>query len=238
LRRRGYRVWVDGTTAVVGERGRWRGLATLLSHAAVPLLLLGLVAAQAFAFTGQVDLVEGERVVDAPVSYGRVRHGPLWRHGDHPGFVLALDDFAATFHADGTPDDFVARVRIDDGPPSTVRINHPLRTHGMMISLLRYGVAPRVVVRDRAGAVRHDAAVRLSEADRTWAGSTLVHAGGSYLLDMALVSANGRDDQGAVPDDPVLLVDVFAATPSGGRGALLDQVAVPLHGTVTALGGA
>src|SRR5690606_38611220 len=72
LRRRGYRVWVDGTTAVVGERGRWRGLATLLSHAAVPLLLLGLVAAQAFAFTGQVDLVEGERVVDAPVSYGRV----------------------------------------------------------------------------------------------------------------------------------------------------------------------
>jgi cytochrome c biogenesis protein len=247
LRARGFRVWTlrgsrlpgaapEGLTA---ERGRWHAAATLLSHAAVPLLLVGLLTAHAWDFRGQVDLVEGETVVDTPVAYGRSEQGPLWDAGDHPGFTMTLDDFAVSFHPDGTPDDFVSQLRIDGNQPAAVRVNHPMRVNGMMISLLRYGVAPHLVIRDRAGTTRFDAPLRLFEAERTWAGRTPLHAGGRYVLDAALVSAGDgeRERQGAIPADPVLLIDVFAAV-GDDRGALLDQVAVPVGGSAPALDGA
>jgi cytochrome c biogenesis protein len=265
LRGLGYRVWEHGrdeprTVAerardepravaerardaprIVAERGRFHAVATLASHAGVPLLLLGLVTAHAFAFAGQVDLVEGDRVVETPVAYDAMEHGPLWRASDHRGFALTLDDFDVAFHPDGTPDDFVSTVRIDDDDPAQVRINHPLRTHGMMISLLRYGVAPHLWIRDHdSGAVHFDAPLRLAEAERAWAGTARLHAEGTYILDAALVPADGsgRAPQGAVPADPVLLVDVFAAGADGARGALVDQIAAPVGATVPALDGA
>jgi cytochrome c biogenesis protein len=246
LRARGFRVWTPGpapgTAAHAGltaERGRWRAAATLLSHAAVPLLLVGLLTAHAWDFRGQLDLVEGETVVDTPVAYGRSEQGPLWDAGDHPGFTMTLDDFALSFHPDGTPDDFVSQLRIDGNQPAAVRVNHPMRVNGMMISLLRYGVAPHLVIRDRAGTTRFDAPLRLSEAERTWAGRTPLHASGRYVLDAALVSAGDgeRERQGAIPADPVLLIDVFAAA-GDDPGALLDQVAVPVGGSAPALDGA
>ena len=238
LRTSGFRVWpVPGARSVTAERGRSRAVATLLSHAAVPVLLLGLLTAHAWDFRGQVDLVEGDTVVDAPVAYARSEQGRLWGTDDHRGFAMTLDDFAVSFHPDGTPDDFVARLRIEGNQTGDVRVNSPMRVNAMMISLLRYGVAPHLVVRDRAGVTRFDAPVRLSEADRTWAGSTPLHADGRYVLDAALVSAGGNDRQGAVPADPVLLLDVFAAA-GDDRGALLDQVAVPVGGSAAALDGA
>ena len=243
LRGMGYRVWANERDAphVIAERGRIHTVAMLASHAGVPLLLLGLVTAHAFAFTGQVDLVEGDRVVETPAAYDTMEHGPLWRPTDHRGFAMTLDKFDVAFHPDGTPDDFVSTVRIDGGDPTQVRINHPLRTHGMMISLLRYGVAPHLMIRDHdTGTVHFDAPLRLAEAERTWAGTAPLHAAGRYVLDAALVSTDGSDSeqQGAVPTDPVLLVDVFAADLDGARGALVDQIAVPVGSTVPALNGA
>lgn len=239
LRASGFRVWRQpgAPGSLTAERGRFRAVATLLSHAAVPVLLLGLLTAHAWSFRGQVDLVEGDTVVDTPVAYGRSERGPLWSAGDHRGFAMTLDDFSVAFHPDGTPDDFVSRLRVDGNQPAAVRVNHPMRVDGMMISLLRYGVAPHLVIHDRAGTARFDAPLRLFEAERTWAGSTPLHADGSYVLDVALVSAAGGDRQGALPDDPVLLVDVFTAA-GEDRGPLLDQVAVPVGGSAAALDGA
>jgi cytochrome c biogenesis protein len=142
---------------------------------------------------------------------------------DHRGFQVRLDDFAATYHGNGTPDAFISRVSIIDegrevmtGAP--VEVNHPLTYDGMKIFQIRFGMAPHLIV--RAGdTVLFDDRVMLGDADGdgVWTGAAKVTTAPEQqiALDLVLlpnfdVDAQGRAiTRGQEPDNPVLFADMW-----------------------------
>ena len=168
------------------ERGHWREGGSLLFHSAFYVLLLGIVLGQAFAFTGQVDVVEGDAFADTPLGYDTVTGGRFWTTEDHRGAVVRLDDFTVTYLPDQTPDDFVSEVTVlEDGEPVATgvsRINAPFR-HGRLTYYERgFGFAPRVEIR-RAGAAggdvlyAEDLVLRTDRQGLVWTGRGKVAVG-------------------------------------------------------------
>lgn len=225
LRRRRYRVRVlalDGgqTTQVAAERGRRaREAGSLAFHTAIVAMLGAVALGHLWGFTGQVDLVEGETFTDARLAYDRWSAGPAFGIEDHRGTATTLAAFRTSTHPNGTPKEFVATVEVE-GTRADVEVNHPLVRDGTRLHLARYGLAPRLIVRDAATAeVLHDAPVKLATAGPlAWRGMTTVGvpdaAGNQLALDLVLlpdaaVGADGRPvalGTGAV-GSPVLLVD-------------------------------
>lgn len=211
----------SGHGQVAAEKGHWREGGNLLFHTAFYVLLVGVAIAQAFGFTGQINVVEGATFTDTRIVYGNVRVGRWFGIDDHRGFQVRLDDFDATYHANGTPDDFVSTVTVlDDGAnareAATVRVNAPLRYDGMKLYQLRFGMAPRVVV--RAGdTVLFDDSVMMADNGGVWTGTAKVKTSGSeqIALDMALLPDFGLDGRGRPvsrspqPDNPVLFADLW-----------------------------
>lgn len=211
----------SGHAQLAAERGHWREGGNLLFHTAFYVLLIGVAIAQTLGFTGQINVVEGTTFTDTRIVYGNVRAGPWFGIDDHRGFQVRLDDFDATYHANGTPDDFVSTVTvIDDGEVArdagTVRVNAPLRYDGMKLYQLRFGMAPRVVV--RAGdTVLFDDSVMMADNGGVWTGTAKVKTSGTdqIALDLALLPDFGLDAQGRPvsrspqPDNPVLFADLW-----------------------------
>lgn len=228
-RQRFRRRWLDadatrsGHRQIAAERGHWREGGNLLFHSAFYVLLIGVAVGQAFGFTGQINVVEGSAFTDTRIVYGAVNAGRYFGLDDHRGFEVRLDDFAASYHANGTPDEFVSRVSlVDDGKVvrsnAVVRVNHPLTYDGMKLYQVRFGMAPHIVV--RAGeTVLFDDRVMLadSEGDGVWTGAAKVTSGqhDQMALDLALVPDFGVDRQGRAisrsqePNNPVLFADVW-----------------------------
>jgi cytochrome c biogenesis protein len=182
----------SGTPQLAAERGHWREGGSLVFHTAFYLLLVGVVIGHTLGFTGQVNLVEGESFVDTRLSYEASVPGRLFGLADHTGFRATLDDFQASYHPDGTPADFVSRMTLQgaDGEPTTtdVRVNHPAAIDGMKLYQMRFGMAPRVIVRLADGRVLHDAPVLLSELPgaNQFTGIAKIPVGGGEIPEMAL----------------------------------------------------
>ncbi len=226
-RRRFRRRAIDVTTTrsgreqIAAERGHWREGGNLLFHTAFYVLLIGVAVAQAFGFAGQINVVEGGTFTDTRIVYGNVRAGRYFGIDDHRGFQVRLDDFDASYHANGTPDDFVSTVSIiEDGDVvrSGVRVrpNHPLRHDGMKLYQLRFGMAPHVIV--KAGdTVLFDDRVMLGNSGGVWTGTAKVKTSSpdQIALDLALLPDFAVDDRGRPfsrseqPDAPVLFADLW-----------------------------
>jgi cytochrome c biogenesis protein len=213
----------SGHPQIAAERGHWREGGNLLFHSAFYVLLIGVAIGQAFGFTGQINVVEGSAFTDTRIVYGAINAGRYFGLDDHRGFEVRLDDFAATYHANGTPEAFVSRVSItDDGrvvrSDAPVQVNHPLGYDGMKLYQIRFGMAPHIIV--RAGdTVIFDDRVMLADGDgdSIWTGAAKVTTGpeDQMALDLALVPDFAVDQQGrahtrsARPDNPVLFADVW-----------------------------
>jgi cytochrome c biogenesis protein len=168
-------------------------------------------------------VVEGSAFTDTRIVYGAVNAGRYFGLDDHRGFEVRLDDFAASYHANGTPDEFVSRVSVvDDGQVvrsnAVVRVNDPLTYDGMKLFQVRFGMAPHIIV--RAGeTVLFDDRVMLADpdGDSVWTGAAKVTSGQreQMALDLALVPDLGVDPQGRAfsrspqPNNPVLFADVW-----------------------------
>lgn len=219
-----------GRAQVAAERGRVREGGSLVFHSSFYVLLLGITVAQAWGFTGQVDLVEGETFAETHVAYHQAEPGRAFGLQDHRGFLVTLEGFAASYHPNGVPSDFAATVTIDGGDgderTETVRLNHPLRHQGMAIYLARFGMAPWVEVRRPDGALAFAGPVRLVEAGEfAWTGVARVplDGGEAAALDLVLLpDATLASDGGAVvgdspePRSPLLLADLYVG------GVVLD----------------
>lgn len=223
LRRRRFRVArrdVRGRPRLAAERVRAREVASLGFHVCILVLLAAVAVGQAWGFAGQVDLVEGEAFTETALAYDGTAAGPGWSTGDHRGFRLALTAFRMREHPDGTPIEQVAVVRVDDGSPREVAVNRPLRHDGMRVHVARWGLAPRVTVRDAAtGEALADGAVRLAAAGPlAWRGLVVLPGGDPaapvaldlVLLPEARVGPDGRPQAVGTGGMPVLLVDAFA----------------------------
>jgi cytochrome c biogenesis protein len=213
----------SGRPQLAAERGHWREGGSLAFHSAFYVLLIGVAIGQAFGFTGQINVVEGSAFTDTRIVYGAVNAGRYFGLDDHRGFEVRLDDFAASYHANGTPDEFVSRVSVvDDGQVvrsnAVVRVNDPLTYDGMKLFQVRFGMAPHIIV--RAGeTVLFDDRVMLADpdGDSVWTGAAKVTSGQreQMALDLALVPDLGVDPQGRAfsrspqPNNPVLFADVW-----------------------------
>ena len=213
----------SGHVQVAAERGHWREGGNLLFHSAFFVLLIGVAVGQAFGFTGQINVVEGSAFTDTRIVYGAVTAGRYFGLDDHRGFEVRLDDFSASYHANGTADEFLSRVSISDGgrqvlTNAPVRVNHPLAYDGMKLYQVRFGMAPHIIV--RAGdTVLFDDRVMLGDpdGDNVWTGAAKVvtRPAEQMALDLALVPDVGVDRQGRVfprsaePNNPVLFADLW-----------------------------
>lgn len=133
LRQRGFKV---RTTEVVttgerlvylrGDRNWLAPLATLVTHVAVVLLLLGAALSGAFAWREEITVGPDETI--------QIGHGS--------GLALRNDEFAIERYPDGTVAGYQARVAVvaEGREPvrGTIRLNEPLHYHGVGLLLQAY----------------------------------------------------------------------------------------------------
>ena len=239
MRQRGFALVRTGPV-VAGQRVGWREGGSLAFHCSVYLVLAGAVIGHTQGFTGQVDLAEGRAFSETRIAYDVAEPGRAFGLADHRGFRLRLDDFTLRTHPDGSPADYTATVSVGPegaGRTERLRINQPLRERGVLVHLMRYGVAPELVVRDADGREVFRDAVRLrGGGGGAWNGAAKVRLGdprdGTQLaVDVAVLPTGDgagptvvdprAGTSAALPADPLVVVDLYA-------GDLGLEVARPL----------
>lgn len=114
------------TMLLHGERNRLAGLATLVTHLAVPFLALGLVLSYGFGWREEVTVAAGETVA--------IRH--------KGGLALRQEGFAISRYPDGSAAGYEARVSVVENGTAvikgTVRLNEPLPFRSTNIYLSGY----------------------------------------------------------------------------------------------------
>jgi cytochrome c biogenesis protein len=138
LQRRRYRTYLEldqaaGRTYVYAERNRWTWIGTLLSHLALPLLLMALLARPALAWQQRgLLLFPGytHPLAQAPDLAVQAGHLAIDRH---PGGQARQYRVPLTILVDGAP-----------LTTQTVSLNHPLTVQGMAFHLQSYGPAVQV----------------------------------------------------------------------------------------------
>jgi cytochrome c biogenesis protein len=152
LRRRRFRVG-GSRLGLAAEKGRARESGSLLFHWALFLILVGAVYGRGFGFRGQATIVEGETWTEARASYDLPpEEGRFFGEGMHEGFQVRLEDFDASYHPSGLPEDFVSRVVVtgaeeDESGAREIQVNHPLSVAGVKLYQQGYGWAPVIEVR-------------------------------------------------------------------------------------------
>jgi len=160
---RGWRAVRRGT-AVSAERGYLRETGNLLFHVSLVLLLVGIAQGAFYGFKGTVLVKEGSGFANAILNFDDIHPGRRFDESRLVPLHFQLDDFAATYGADGKARTFDAHVRYApdaDAPmrPYDIRVNSPLHVGAAKVYLLGHGYAPRVVVHDKDGSVAFDATV-------------------------------------------------------------------------------
>jgi cytochrome c biogenesis protein len=198
LRRRRFRVRRCADEAAVpqmaAERGHWREGGSLVFHLAFYLLLIGVVVGQGFGFTGQVNVVEGDPpILDTRLTYGLNAPGRWFGLEDHRGFAVRLDEFTVDYHRNDTPAEFRSDISILEGDEvvetGSVRVNHPFRYDGMNIYQIRFGMAPRIIVRAGDQELFNERVAMSQQAGGMWTGVAKVSTreGSQIALDLVLV---------------------------------------------------
>lgn len=221
----------DGHAQLAVERGHWREGGSLAFHGSFYLLLIGVVLAQAFGFTGQIDLVEGQAFADTPIGYDATSPGRFWDTGDHPGFTTRLDDFTVTYHDGFVPAEFRSDVTIlADGREvrqGVVRVNEPLHHDGLTFYQRGFGFAPRVTVAPPDGPPLFDEQLVLREDGPFWIGRGKVAVGNRargfpqialevVFLPDARITEDGRVQlRSPEPRDPRLLASIYVGDDLG-----------------------
>lgn len=187
LRRRRFRVArEDGQ--VFGEKGHWRETGSLLFHTSFLVLIIGVAVGKGFGFTAQVGVVEGEAFTDTHVAYDSISEGRFFNE-HHRGFRMELDEFDASFHANGVPREFASHVRVFEGERmvrrDTIRVNAPLTYRGVRVYQLGWGWAPRVRV-EKDGRALHDGPVIFLQDRRSGVFRGVVKAPGARPSQLGL----------------------------------------------------
>lgn len=160
---------VNGVGQFLAERGGMREGGSLLFHWSFFLLALAAAVTITTKFEGNAVIVEGTTWVEGGrVNFDEYSEGRLAPYfNTHKGFTVALDDFNVTYRDDGSPADFVSRIRVLEGGrelvTDDVRVNKPLSFGGVKIYQTGYGWAPVVRVSE-AGRVVYSGPVVMAQS--------------------------------------------------------------------------
>ena len=162
-----------------GEWGSW------LFHTSFFLLLVAVVWGKATGFDGIMTITEGQRVAETRASYDTLQEGMLF-NGQHAGYDVQLNHFAAPLQPNGQPADFVSNVTVYDHGKAVetkdVRVNDFLGYDGVDFYQQDYGWAPHVVVTDPAGQVVSDSDIQMISDDKTASNGVLKVPAFNYTL--------------------------------------------------------
>ncbi|MBK5307629.1 MAG: cytochrome c biogenesis protein ResB [Frankiaceae bacterium] len=147
--------------AVGAERGYLRETGNLVFHVSLVLLLVGIAVGQFFGFKGTVLVKEGNGFANAIANYDDIHPGRRFRESSLVPLNFGLDDFRATYGADGKARTFDAKVHYspnaDAAPrPYDIRVNHPLHVGAAKVYLIGHGYNVHVIVREKDGQVALD----------------------------------------------------------------------------------
>jgi cytochrome c biogenesis protein len=142
---------------VSAEKGYTKETGNLLFHAALLTVLIGVGFGHWYGWHGNRLLVAGPDTgfCSSLQQFDESQLGVRVDAADLPRLCLRLEDFTATFQANGQPRSFAATVRVDEdgGAPRqrTFSVNSPLRLDGANVYLLGHGYAPTLRYTDRYG---------------------------------------------------------------------------------------
>lgn len=208
----------DRDTVLYADRFRFQPLATVVSHAAVVLVILGIVLTASSGFRDE----------EFSVTVGQTR--PV---GHDTGLAVRVDRFTDSYDPLGNPTDYASSIVLLRGDAElvdqTVRVNHPLRAEGLSLYQSYFGNAAVLSVQP-PDATPLSVAIPLQwqSADGTrMIGRWVAPRGDAVLIVQG--PASGRTD----PDLPPGAVRVTLAGP--GDQPLADATVSP-GDTVTAGG--
>ena len=190
LRVRRFRVVrTDGELSA--EKGHLKETGNVLFHLSLVALLLGLAGGKLWGYEGSILVTEGQGFCNSFQQYDTYRNGPLIDSGDLTPLCVDLEEFRAEYEENLTAASFTADIRYgapgEDGRPTTIGINEPLRLGGDRVYLTGHGFSPTFSVTRPDGTAITDVSVPFLPQDN----STLGSQGALKLPDLG----GGSDDQ-------------------------------------------
>ena len=187
FKRRGFHVREetapDGATHLYGDRHQYTKLATLLTHLGLVLFLVAAAVTSRFGDEQGLVVPEGESLTVQNI-------------GTRDLLLVKNLDFEAPGFETGRPTDFTTDLAVyqngTEVARKTIRVNDPLSIGGYTFHQNGFGPAPRLVIRDTAGAPLWDAKVPMTGVAGGAPYETMAVPGRDLGLQLLL----GRNDVG------------------------------------------
>jgi cytochrome c biogenesis protein len=206
------------------EKGFWKESGNLLFHLSLVALLLGLAGGKLWGYEGSILVTEGQGFCNAFQQYDTHSSGALVDSGDLSPVCIDLEDFRAEYEEDLTAASYTADVRYggpgEEGTPTTIGVNDPLRLDGDRLYVTGHGYAPRFTVTLPDGTAFTDVSAPFLPSDQT----TMSSEGALKLPDL-----------GAGVEDQLAIEGFFAPTGLMQGGVLTSIDPRPLNPQVAIL---
>ncbi|MGY1738036.1 cytochrome c biogenesis protein ResB [Geodermatophilus sp. SYSU D00684] len=220
LRVRRYRVVRrerDGVEELSAEKGLLKETGNLVFHLALVGLLLALAGGKLWGYEGSILVTEGQRFCNSFQQYDTHSSGALVEGSDLTPICVGLDDFRATYEQDLTASSFTADITYgapgEEGRPTTIGVNDPLRVDGDRVYVTGHGFSPTFTVTRPDGFSIDDVSAPFLPSDQRMMGSQ-----GALKL----------PDLGAGTEDQFALEGFFAPTGLTQGGVLTSIDPRPL----------
>jgi cytochrome c biogenesis protein len=191
----------DGTVTVSAEKGYSREAGNLVFHISLLCALVLIALGRFYSYQETYVVTQGQGFCNG-FTPDSAHFGSRVNSADLPGFCVNLDNFTATYRADGTPAVFRAAVDYQHSATSpmlhdVIEVNHPLRIAGARVYLLNHGFAPIVTIKRPGQKARLMPAANFLPED-----GFLTSEG--VIIDQAPDESSGQD---------IALSAIFAPTP-------------------------
>ncbi|NEM07347.1 cytochrome c biogenesis protein ResB [Geodermatophilus normandii] len=192
----------SGTTAELSaEKGALKETGNLVFHLALVGLLLALAGGKLWGYEGSILVTEGQRFCNSFQQYDTHSSGALVEGSDLTPICVGLSDFRAEYEEDLTASSFTADITYgapgEDGRPTTIGVNDPLRIDGDRVYVTGHGFSPTFTVTLPDGTSFQDVSNPFLPTDQR----TMASEGALKLPDL-----------GAGTDDQLALQGFFAPT--------------------------
>ncbi|HEX2074571.1 MAG TPA: cytochrome c biogenesis protein ResB [Geodermatophilus sp.] len=183
------------------EKGFWKETGNLVFHLSLVALLLGLAGGKLWGYEGSILVTEGQGFCNSFQQYDTYSSGPLVEGADLTPLCVDLEDFRAEYEENLTASSFTADITYgapgEEGRPTTIGVNSPLRLDGGRVYVTGHGFSPRFTVTLPDGTAFTDVSAPFLPTDE----ATLASEGALKLPDL-----------GAEAEDQLAIAGFFAPT--------------------------